>query len=194
VAATNRDLQQAIANHQFREDLYYRLNVFAIRLPRLRDRQDDILPLTQAFLGEFGRAFANPPAGVSREAKQMLLSYHWPGNIRELRNILERAAILCDGGLITDEHLALPTASPAPAQTPASPRSTTPAEAAIAGTDSEPSSSAAAPPPRDLSSMERVMIEQALKDARFNKSKAAKGLGVTRHQLYIRMRRHGLAE
>src|SRR5262249_55619579 len=66
-----------------------------------RDRRVDILPLTQAFLAEFGRTFANPPAGISREAKQMLLAYHWPGNIRELRNILERAAILCDGGLIT---------------------------------------------------------------------------------------------
>ncbi|HET7221068.1 MAG TPA: sigma 54-interacting transcriptional regulator, partial [Vicinamibacterales bacterium] len=112
VAATNRDLQRAVANGQFREDLFYRLNVFAMRLPPLRDRREDIMPLTQAFLTEFGRAFANPPAGISREAKQMLLAHHWPGNIRELRNILERAAILCDGGLITDEHLALPAAAP----------------------------------------------------------------------------------
>jgi len=175
VAATNRDLRQAIDNGHFREDLFYRLNVFAIRLPPLRERRDDILPLTQAFLNEFSRAFAHPPAGISREARQMLLAYHWPGNIRELRNILERAAILCDGGLITGDHLALP------------------ATGAVHGRPTDQPS----PPPahasgRDLQSIERTMIEQALQNARFNKSKAAKELGLTRHQLYIRMRRHGL--
>jgi transcriptional regulator with PAS, ATPase and Fis domain len=116
VAATNRDLQKAIAQGQFREDLYYRLNVFAIRLPPVRDRRDDILPLSEAFLKEIGRGLGRPPAGISRDARQMLLEYHWPGNVRELRNILERAAILCEGGLITAEHLAL---APPPAAMPA---------------------------------------------------------------------------
>jgi transcriptional regulator with GAF, ATPase, and Fis domain len=186
VAATNRDLQKAIANNQFREDLYYRLNVFAIRLPPLRDRRDDTLPLTQAFLTEFGQAFANPPAGISREAREMLLAYHWPGNIRELRNILERAAILCDGGLITPDHLALPVSgarlsiAAAPSFLPERVPTAAPVSAETPG--------------GDLQSVERAMIEQALKAARFNKSKAAKQLGLTRHQLYIRLRRHGLAE
>src|SRR6187455_1053269 len=151
VAATNRDLQKGTTTGQFREDLYYRLNVFAIRLPPLRDRRDDILALTQSFLHEFGRAFANPPAGISREAKQRLLAYHWPGNVRELRNILERAAILCDGGLITEEHLALPMPS-APAR-PA-PAPLTPVGLPVP-TPVEPSS-------RNLQSVERAMIEQAL--------------------------------
>jgi transcriptional regulator with GAF, ATPase, and Fis domain len=190
VAATNRDLQKAIANNQFREDLYYRLNVFAIGLPPLRERRDDILALTQAFLTEFGKAFTTPPAGISREARQMLLAYHWPGNIRELRNVLERAAILCDGGLITEDHLALPAArggavrvaTAAAVPEPDSPLPSSEPRATTSG------------PARDLHAMERAMIEQALKDARFNKSKAAKGLGLTRHQLYIRMRRHGLAD
>jgi len=177
VAATNRDLPKAIANGQFREDLFYRLNVFAIRLPALRDRRDDILPLTEAFLSEFSRAFASPPAGISREARQMLLAHHWPGNIRELRNALERAAILCDGGLITNHHLALPTL---PAARPAA--------------SELPSTTAAAASPCDLPSIERATIAQALQNARFNKSKAAKELGLTRHQLYIRMRRHGLGD
>ena len=109
VAATNRDLQKAIARGQFREDLFYRLNVFAIHLPALRDRREDILPLTEAFLDEIGRAFGRPPAGISREAQRALMEDHWPGNVRELRNVLERAAILCDGGLIAAEHLALRT-------------------------------------------------------------------------------------
>ena len=113
VAATNRNLEAAIANGQFREDLYYRLNVFAIRLPALRDRRSDILTLSDAFLAEIGRGLGRRPAGISREAKQHLMEYHWPGNVRELRNILERAAILCDGGLIVAEHLGFTVPAPA---------------------------------------------------------------------------------
>jgi transcriptional regulator with GAF, ATPase, and Fis domain len=191
IAATNRDLLRAIGNGQFREDLDYRLNVFAIRLPPLRERPDDVLPLSQAFLTEIGRNIGRPPAGIARDARQLLVHYHWPGNVRELRNILERAAILCDGGLIAAEHLALGPAAPVPIPNlqpsilnapppPFSPQPTTP--------DAHPQAAA----PGDLSSMERGMIEQALQNARFNKSKAAKTLGLTRHQLYIRMRRHGL--
>jgi transcriptional regulator with GAF, ATPase, and Fis domain len=191
VAATNRDLLKATANGSFREDLYYRLNVFAIQLPPLRERRDDIVPLTQAFLSEFSRAFANPPAGLSQAAKRALQEYHWPGNVRELRNVLERAAILCDGGLITDEHLALPqtlaTRGAQPAARPAP-------EAAPTAASTDGPLPETARPAGDLPSMERTMIEQALQRARFNKSKAAKDLGLTRHQLYIRMRRHGLLE
>jgi two-component system response regulator AtoC len=189
VAATNRDLLKGTTNGQFREDLYYRLNVFAIKLPPLRDRRDDVLPLTQCFLEEFGRAFANPPAGISREARQLLVAYHWPGNVRELRNILERAAILCDGGLITEEHLALPAVvhRSAPPAEAAAPDANAPSAAADAGRSPVIAAEG------DLMSVERAMIENALQQARFNKSKAAKTLGLTRHQLYIRMRRHGLS-
>jgi PAS domain S-box-containing protein len=184
VAATNRDLQRAIANNQFREDLYYRLNVFAIRLPPLRDRRDDILPLSDAFLTEIGRGLGRPPGGISRDARQLLIQYQWPGNVRELRNILERAAILCDGGLITPEHLAL-TAAP-----PSAPALPIPASPIVEAT-TRPAPAAAPPSSGDLRTMERTMIEQALQTARFNKSKAAKALGLTRHQLYIRMRKYG---
>jgi transcriptional regulator with GAF, ATPase, and Fis domain len=183
VAATNRDLEAAIARGTFREDLYYRLQVFEIRLPRLRDRPDDILPLSQAFLQEIGQGFGRPPAGISREAREMLLAYHWPGNVRQLRNALERAAILCEGGLITGEHLSLPgMAAPAVAPPPAA-------------TDS-PASSApspiAAPASTDLAAMERAAIEKALHESRFNKAKAARALGLTRTQLYVRLRKYGL--
>ncbi|HTT24324.1 MAG TPA: sigma 54-interacting transcriptional regulator [Candidatus Sulfotelmatobacter sp.] len=178
VAATNRDLHRAIEQKLFREDLYFRLNVFELRLPPLRERLDDILPLSEAFMQEIGRSIGRPPAGISREAKQALSEYHWPGNVRELRNILERAAILADGGLIVSEHLAL-----------------TPAHSALRPPQAyigSPTAADSAPTSDDLESVERAMIEKALQKARFNKSIAAKALGLTRAQLYTRLKRHGL--
>ena len=177
VAATNRDLAAAIKNGQFREDLYYRLNVFAIQLPPLRNRKDDVLPLAEAFLAEIGKSLGYPPAGISRDAREALVAYHWPGNVRELRNILERAAILCEGGLITSEHLTLVPATPPPRAAVAAEPATAPVAAAGDGS---------------IASVEKSLIEQALKDARFNKSKAAKQLGLTRTQLYVRLKRYGL--
>jgi transcriptional regulator with GAF, ATPase, and Fis domain len=190
IAATNRDLHRAIDQRTFREDLYYRLNVFAIRLPPLRERPEDILPLSEAFLADLARGFGRPPAGISRDARKLLTEYHWPGNVRELRNMLERAAILCEGGLITTEYLSFPAVS-APAQSPPFPAAVSPpvqripvhADTAVAA----PSSAG------DLQSMERNMIQHALEGARFNKSRAAKSLGLTRQQLYVRMRKYGLA-
>jgi len=191
VAATNSDLPQAIARGQFREDLYYRLHVFAIALPPLRDRVDDILQLSDAFLAEYGRSLGHPPAGISKDARARLIGYHWPGNVRELRNTLERAAILSDGGLITAEHLALMAPLPAAAAPAPLSAASTAAEAAGNGGDAIRLS---APPAAvgDLQAMERAMIEEALQKARFNKSRAAAALGLTRAQLYVRMRRHGL--
>ena len=189
VAATNRDLQQMMSRGQFREDLFYRLNVFAIRLPPLRDRKEDVLALSEAFLAEYGRSLGRPPAGIARDARTLLMDYHWPGNVRELRNILERASILCDGGLITAEHLAIDTTRVgrrAPIEIKREPvveRHPTPVAEA---------SRASEVPAGDLGTMERAMIEQALQNAKFNKSKAAAALGLTRAQLYVRMRKHGL--
>jgi two-component system response regulator AtoC len=179
VAATNRDLRAAVEDRSFREDLYYRLQVFEIRLPPLRERREDILPLSEEFLAEIGRAFGRPPAGISREARERLLQYHWPGNVRELRNTLERAAILCEGGLINAEHLSL-----------AGPRIPSLAlrEAPDHGRGLDTGLSTAA----DLEAVERSMVEKALKEARYNKSNAARALGLTRKQLYVRLRRYGL--
>jgi transcriptional regulator with PAS, ATPase and Fis domain len=186
VAATNRNLPRAIANGHFREDLYYRLNVFAIELPPLRDRRDDILPLSEAFLAEIGRGIGRPPGGISRDAGELLVAYAWPGNVRELRNILERASILCDGGLITAQHLALTV--------PETPLPTSRAQPDPHSAVAQEAAQAAAAPmsARDLEAMERAMIDQALKSARFNKSKAAKALGLTRRQLYARMAKYDL--
>jgi two-component system response regulator AtoC len=180
VAATNRNLPRAIAAGDFREDLYYRLNVFAIQLPALRDRRDDILPLTEAFLAEIGRGIGRPAGGISNDARHGLMAYHWPGNVRELRNVLERATILCDGGLITPEHLALTVDLPLVPGAIGGPAAIAPAGFAVPACIG------------DLQSMERALIEQTLQTVRFNKSKAAKALGLTRHQLYVRMRRYRL--
>ena len=179
IAATNRSLERAIVNGQFREDLFYRLNVFPIRLPALRDRRDDVLALTEVFLRIVGRNVPRPPAGISRDARELLQDHHWPGNVRELRNLLERAAILCDGGLITSEHIEITSVGSADRV----PTVVVDRPAAV----SPPVTGAS-----DLRSMERGMIERALHEARFNKSKAARAVGLTRHQLYMRMRKYGL--
>jgi transcriptional regulator with GAF, ATPase, and Fis domain len=174
VAATNRDLEKAMARGEFREDLYYRLCVFQIRLPPLRERPEDILPLAEAFLEEIGSSVARRAAGISRQAEACLLSYSWPGNARELRNVLERATILCDGGLITTDHLPSDVAARA-----------------------APGAERAIPPPPlgtlDLNSAERELIVKALEAAHHNRTQAARLLGLTRPQLYRRLRRHGLA-
>jgi two-component system response regulator AtoC len=180
VAATNRDLQKAIAQGTFREDLFYRLNVFAINLPPLRERREDVLPLSDAFLVEYAGSLGRPPAGISRDARRMLMEYDWPGNVRELRNILERAAILSDGGLITAEHLNLQKGQvpQIDAVQPIAEAPEIPDTEGVAGSD--------------LASVEKTMVARALEKHRFNKSKAARELGLTRAQLYVRMKRHSL--
>ena len=152
-----------------------------------------ILPLSDAFLAEICRSISRPAGGISHAARERLLSYHWPGNVRELRNILERASILCDGGLIAPEHLAIGLGSrpaPAPHAEAPAPHAEAPAPQAVEA--AAPAAAAALTPAGQLKSMERDMIEQALVRVRFNKSKAAKDIGLTRQQLYVRMKKYGL--
>mgnify|MGYP003591792079 CR=1 FL=1 len=175
VAATNRDLHAAIARGEFREDLFYRLSVFEIHLPPLRERPEDVLLLTERFLEDLARNVGRPAPGISREARELLLTYPWPGNVRELRNALERAVILCEGGLVQAEHLPIAVA-----------RSAT-ARVASAATFELP------PGGLDLDSLEKTLVAQALERAKNNRSRAAKLLGLTRAQLYTRLERYGLA-
>jgi two-component system response regulator AtoC len=175
IAATNRDLRAALASGVFREDLYYRLQVFAIRLPPLRERPEDIPELLDHFLTELGPAvLGRPAAGISQEARERLLAHSWPGNVRELRNAVERALILSDGGVIHPEHV------PAPLDAPSV---ITPAAAVDRAFPSQGV---------DLEDTERGLVEQALRHAGQNKSKAARLLGLTRTKLYTRMQRFGL--
>ena len=169
IAATNRDLRKAMERGDFREDLFYRLQVFDIRLAPLRERRTDIVLLSDAFLQEIAKSFGRPPAGLTRDAREALLQHDWPGNVRELRNALERAAILCEGGLISAQHLSLYTPwRPAQAVEPV-PAATT-----------------------DLNVVERKTIEAVMRECRGNKSKAAKRLGLSRTQLYGRLRKYDL--
>jgi len=165
IAATNRDLRKAVERGAFREDLFYRLQVFDINIAPLRERSEDILPLSEMFLEEIGRSFGRPPAGLSKDARAAVLAHHWPGNVRELRNALERAAILCDGGLIHAEHLALRAADPSPLLASGS---------------------------TDLGTIEQETIARALRECRWNKAQAARRLGLTRTKLYLRMKKYGL--
>src|SRR5882762_9191821 len=182
IAATNRDLQIAMTTGAFREDLYYRLHVFAIHLPPLRERPEDILPLLEHFVEELGPVvLGRPAAGISREARAHFLAYGWPGNVRELRNAVERALILCEGGLINPEHL--PWHAEASKSGPLVPLA---APLGPAGGDL-PAHGV------DLEGMERTLIERALKQTGRNKAKAARLLGLSRSKLYSRMERFGLA-
>ena len=114
VAATNRDLRKAVQSGDFREDLLYRLEVFDIHVPPLRERRADIVPLTDALLKDIAFAFRRPAPGLTRDARDVLLRHDWPGNVRELRNALERAAILAGGGPIQADHLVLHGAAAVP--------------------------------------------------------------------------------
>jgi transcriptional regulator with GAF, ATPase, and Fis domain len=162
IAASNRDLRDAVARGAFREDLFYRLQVFDIPLPPLRERLGDVPLLAEQFLEEFGQTMGRPAVRLGDEAREALLSYSWPGNVRELRNVLERAAILSDDGVIERCHLSL-----------------------------QPKT-ASAMSPDDLGAIERQTIENVLRQTDGNKSKTARRLGLTRTQLYVRLRRFGL--
>ena len=172
LAATNRNLKGAISQGAFREDLYYRLAVFEIPLPPLRERREDILLLADAFREDIGRSIGRRAAGMNEEVQEKLTAYAWPGNVRELRNAIERALILSEGDVITSEHLPLGiTALPEPLPSPA----TAPQVATAT-----------------INSVEREMILAALTRAGNNVSKAARGLGLTRGQLRSRIEKHGL--
>jgi transcriptional regulator with GAF, ATPase, and Fis domain len=164
IAATNGDLGKALERGAFREDLYYRIHVFDVRIPPLRDRKDDILILSEAFLEEIATSLGRPPARLTGCAKSALLGHDWPGNVRELHNVLERAAILSEGAAITAEHLSLG------------------AGRAVAATLT------------DLMVVERQTIERVMRDTGWNKSRAARRLGLSRTQLYGRLRKYVLEE
>src|SRR5882724_2958772 len=174
IAATNRDITQAIASGDFREDLFHRLNVVQFRLPPLRERGDDVLLLAEHFLKTFCAAMNKNVGGIASGARQKLLSHHWPGNVRELRNVIERALILETTREI--QAASLPDFQ----------------------IESRLQKTAAVPPPSNeplddaLARIERDLINGALQQSDFNLTRAAERLQLTRHSLRYRMQRLGM--
>src|SRR5215831_4706771 len=169
IAATNKDMEAAIADGTLREDLYYRLNVFTIFVPPLRDRKADLLLLADHFLEKFSREHGKVIKRISTPAIDMLMAYHWPGNVRELENALERAILVCDGQVIHGHHL------PPSLQT-----------ADASGTVTRVSLKEA------VDGFERDLIQDALKTTRGNRAKAARLLDTTERILNYKVRNLGV--
>jgi Nif-specific regulatory protein len=169
VAATNKDLERAIAAASFREDLYYRLNVFTIFIPPLRERKADLVLLVDHFLEKFAREHTRSIKRISTPAIDMLASYHWPGNVRELENTIERAVLMCDGEVIHGHHL---------------PPSLQTAEAS--GTVTRVSLSDA------VGAYEKDLLQDALKTTRGNCAKAARLLDTTERIVNYKVRHYGI--
>jgi two-component system, NtrC family, response regulator AtoC len=167
IAATNRDLHASIEAGRFREDLYHRLAVFPVRLPPLRERREDLLPLAETLLVRIGDALARRPLRLVPAARERLLSAPWSGNVRELENALERAAILAGGDEIGPEHLVLE-----PARAPAA---------------------AVSDGVRSLAALERDAIEHTLAAVGGNRKEAAERLGIGLRTLYEKLKRYRLA-
>ena len=173
LAATNRDLKQKVEEKAFREDLFYRLNVFNITVPPLRDRREDIPKLAERFLSDISRENEVPRKRLSPEALRLLLSYRWPGNIRELRNAMETSALVSAGDTIGEGDLPpeisnafLPPSSSAPIPLPA---------------------------PKTLQEIEREAIRSALAEADGNKTRAARLLGIGLRTLHRKVKEYGIS-
>ena len=170
ITATNKNLEEAIAGGAFREDLFYRLNVFTIFLPPLRERKSDILLLAEHFLAKYEREHGKEIKRISTPAIDMLASYHFPGNVRELENVIERAVLVCDEQVIHGHHL------PPTLQT-----------AEVSGTVTQVSLTTA------IEAYESDLIQDALKSTRGNVAKAAKMLDSTERILGYKIKKYGIA-
>ncbi|HEY9232850.1 MAG TPA: sigma 54-interacting transcriptional regulator [Blastocatellia bacterium] len=169
IAATNKDLEKAISESTFRKDLYYRLNVFTIFVPPLRERKSDVLQLADHFLEKFSREHNKHIKRISTPAIDMLTAYHWPGNVRELENTVERSVLVCDGQVIHGHHL------PPTLQT-----------ASESGTVTRLSLDAA------VGAYEKDLIQDVLKTARGNRARAAKLLNTTERIIGYKVKKYGI--
>jgi DNA-binding NtrC family response regulator/tetratricopeptide (TPR) repeat protein len=178
VAATNRDIEQALATGQFRQDLYYRLNVISLTLPPLRERRQDIPALVDHFAGRFAREYGKPANMVTDDCLAALTGYHWPGNVRELENVIERGVILARGDKMTCADLP---------QTIQGSRRPAPAESGLGWQEVRKRAQAAAAAP-----VERSTVLQALEKCGWVAKRAAQQLGISRTHLYRMMRKYDI--
>lgn len=181
LSATHKDLSELVLEGRFRHDLYYRINVIELRVPPLRERPDDISLLASALLRRMAGENQDPPYQLAEAAISALRAYSFPGNVRELENILERATALCDGGVIETPDLRLPAEIRNP---PSSNHRTTAAAPATAA----PASAL----PNAVEQLERDSINRALEDTRYNKTKAAALLGITFRALRYKLKKFGI--
>jgi two-component system, NtrC family, response regulator AtoC len=189
IAATNRDLKALIAEGRFREDLYYRLAVVPILLPPLRDRREDIPPLVQHFVEKYNRRLGKKVEGIDDDALQLLMAYAWPGNIRELENLMERSVLFADGPRI--EASALPDALRERGAAPAGPIAAVGPLGAIAA----PSGASMKEIVRQAQAeLERELITRALEETGGNVTRAAKRLQISRKSLQVKMKELGLRD
>ncbi len=172
IAATNRDLQQQVAEGRFREDLFYRLHVIPIHMPPLRERPGDIVELARFFLSRLCEDRGMPPRELTPDAEELLLSYHWPGNVRELENVMERALVLAEGPRIQSTDLPV-LAAPEAARY-------------ISLPEGDP------PLTETLQALERQLILRALSRAEGVKVEAARRLGIKESALYYKLEKYGI--
>jgi two-component system, NtrC family, response regulator AtoC len=184
LSATNRDLEAEIARGAFRQDLFYRLNGIALTIPPLRERVIEIAKLATTFAAEVSRQMEKPaPPSLSPEARALLERYPWPGNIRELRNAVERAVVLCQGDRLLPEHF--PARMAAPTGAPAPPTVTPPPEDPLTGDSVERLTLA-------LDEVERRRVVRALEQCQGNQTKATALLGISRTTLVAKIEAYGL--
>jgi DNA-binding NtrC family response regulator len=182
VTATNKDLQRAVAEKSFREDLYFRISAVPITIPPLRERGDDVVLLAEHFLERFKREFRKPSLELTPDARARLRSYAWPGNVRELQNAIERAAILANGSEIDAVAMQLPSPKPAPEELP---DGMLEEQFLWDGPLDEVSQ-------RAVAHVERFKIQNALRESKWNKTRAAEMLGVSYKTLLSKIRALGL--
>ncbi|PYO01397.1 MAG: sigma-54-dependent Fis family transcriptional regulator [Candidatus Rokuibacteriota bacterium] len=177
VTATNRDLEKAIADGEFRDDLYYRINAITLVVPTLRSRGEDIILLARHFLDHYRQQYGFPPKMLSPQAEETLLAYGWPGNVRELAHVIERAALLHAGRVVSVEHLGLNREHRA--------------EPVVVASDGSVQVDFAAGP-IVLENVERALIQAALRASGWNRARAAELLGISRETLRYRLEKFDL--
>ena len=195
LAATNRDLERDAQRDQFRRDLYFRLAVIILHLPPLRDRGSDILVLAQHYLDRFNAKYGKQVRQIDPRARDLMLAYPWPGNVRELSHVIERAVLWSRGTTLDAEHLSLVTPlEPAPEAAPATGDAESGSGAVAPPAAAAPNTAETALPPAgmDLERWERTMIEQALREASGNQTRAAQRLGISRDTLRYRLKKYGI--
>ncbi len=183
ISATNRNLDQMVADGLFREDLYYRLKVIPLCIPPLRERPEDVTGLADHFLQLFRRQFNKSFMGFTTDALEAMMVYSWPGNIRELRNVLERAVLLNEGNMLTGEQLNLPGTGTTRAE------QSWPELAAIMGGEIPADG---LPLEAILAKVEEECVRKAMETAQGNKTRAAELLGLSRDKLRYRLDQYGI--